>query len=275
MVEDLKAWSDDRDEIGHESQWERMGGSISQEIRLFVHVHYLKKYLKGNERVLEIGAGRGRFTGELAHLCSELTVADISSEKLELNKRNALALGYVDKVKEWVQSDVLDLSAFADESFDAVVCYGGPISYVTDRRDKALKELRRVTRRGGLLFISVMSLWGRLHAHFPEILQDDPRLLREIIATGDIGPDAVAVASNFYHAFRPEELEKFINTHGLVTKEMAASDCLTSTWVNMLKAWRGEPKAWDILLEMELQAASQPGCVGMGSRIIAVAARPE
>jgi len=273
MVEDLKAWSDDRDEVGHDSQWERMGGSISQEIRLFVHAHYLKKYLKGTERVLEIGAGRGRFTGELANLCGELTVADISAEKLELNKRNALALGYIDKVKAWVQSDVLDLSAFADESFDAVVCYGGPISYVTDRRDKALKELRRVTRRGGLVFISVMSLWGRLHAHFPEILQEDHRLLKEIVETGDIGPDAVAVASNFYHAFRPEELEVFIKSNGLTMKEMAASDCLTSTWVNMLKTWRGNQKAWETLLDIEQQAASQPGCVGMGSRIIAVAVR--
>ena len=49
---------------------------------------------------------------------------------------------------------------FADASFDAVVAYGGPVSYVREDYGRALDELARVCRPGGVLVLSVMSLWG-------------------------------------------------------------------------------------------------------------------
>jgi ubiquinone/menaquinone biosynthesis C-methylase UbiE len=47
-----------------------------------------------------------------------------------------------------------------DKTFDVVVCFGGPLSYVCDRRHQAAAELVRVTRPGGLLLVSVMSRFG-------------------------------------------------------------------------------------------------------------------
>ena len=44
--------------------------------------------------------------------------------------------------------------------FDAVVCYGGPLSYVMERSDDAFAELLRVTRPDGYVLASVMSLAG-------------------------------------------------------------------------------------------------------------------
>ena len=40
-------------------------------------------------------------------------------------------------VESWHQIDMCDMSAFADATFDIVVAYGGPFSYVLDRRDVA------------------------------------------------------------------------------------------------------------------------------------------
>lgn len=59
-----------------------------------------------------------------------------------------------------VQADVCDLSRFDSGTFDATICFGGPLSYVLDRADDALAELIRVTKPGGLLLLSVMSLIG-------------------------------------------------------------------------------------------------------------------
>lgn len=257
-----------------ESEWQMLGDTISEEVRLQIHAHYLRQYLTGQERVLEIGAGRGRITRELVRLCKQVVVADISLTKLELNQRNALAMGYAPKIERWVECDVAKLDPFQDGEFDAVVCYGGPLSYVTSRRDKALRELARVTRSGGLLFLSVMSLWGEVHSHFADLTRRDPRLVRDIVQTGDFGPDAVAAAKAVYHAFRSDEFRDFLEKEGLIIELLAASDCLSSTWESLLSSWRDDERRWQLLLEMELQATQSPGCLDMGSRLIAIARKP-
>ncbi len=253
------------------ADWEQLGESIAQEIKLQVHAHYLRENLTGSERVLEVGAGRGRFTGELARRCERVVVADISPVKLALNRRNAESLGYASKIESWVECDVVDLKCFDDQSFDAVVCYGGPLSYVTDRRDRALRELLRVARSGGLLFLSVMSLWGEIHSHFADLRTTNPRLLRDIVESGDIGPESVAVAKAFYHAFRSEEFVAFLEGAGAKIEMLSASDCITSTWEGLLGMWRENGRRWQALLDVELMACQQPGCLDMGSRLIAVA----
>src|SRR4029078_2330378 len=72
-------------------------------------------------------------------------------------------------VVERAVADVLDLSRWDDGSFDAVVCFGGPLSYVVDRADDGIGELVRVTRPGGHVLVSVMSLVGTV-VHFLTIL---------------------------------------------------------------------------------------------------------
>ena len=50
--------------------------------------------------------------------------------------------------------------AGTDGSFDATVCFGGPLSYVVDRAEQGIAELVRVTKPGGHVLVSVMSLVG-------------------------------------------------------------------------------------------------------------------
>ena len=85
--------------------------------------------------------------------------------------------------------DVTDLSHFPDRSFDGVVCYGGPISYVFDRADDAVEEMLRVTRPGGYVLLSVMSLTGatrRFLGAVHDIYQKvGLEAIQEVVDTGD------------------------------------------------------------------------------------------
>jgi ubiquinone/menaquinone biosynthesis C-methylase UbiE len=236
-----------------------------------IHLHYLRQFLTGNERVLEIGAGVGKLTGALASLTRRVVVADISSLKLQLNQRNARAAGYVDAVEAWVESDVVNLTQFGDDEFDAVVCYGGPLSYVFDQRDRALQELLRVTRVGGVLFLSVRSLWGSIHMGFPSMLAHDPRFIREVVRTGDLGPDKVAVTGSFLHAYRAEEFRAFVEATGARIEVLTASGVLSETWDELLVAGRLDKAVWREVIDLELEASRSPGCIDMGSHVIAVA----
>jgi len=102
-------------------EWERLVQTPSDEVSLYIHTYYLEKYIFKRQRVLEIGAGAGRFTQVLAGLGAQVLVADLSSVQLELNKRFASELGFGDAVSDWQQVDICDLSQFEPDSFDHVV----------------------------------------------------------------------------------------------------------------------------------------------------------
>jgi len=262
----VRPHSDDEDD------WARWRQSPRQEVDFAVHIHYLQQWLRGGERVLEVGAGAGRFTRELADLVDRIIVVDISEDKLHRNRRNAEAIGYAQKVERWCQCDMVKLSDHIEaNAFDAVVCYGGPLSYVFDRRHHAIRELVRAAKPGGLLLLSAKSLWGTVHEHLPTILRMDPRINREIVETGNLGPDKVAVTSRFWHAYHAAEFKSFIEDAGARVQELSASDCLTSTWKDLLSVWREDDRLWKHVIELEIQACREPGCLDMGAHILAVA----
>lgn len=254
-----------------EKEWKRWDESPVEQIKFEVHLYYLRKHLQVNDRILEIGAGAGRFTQELAKISKRIVVADISPVQLQLNRGNAHKLGFSDSIERWVECDICDLRPhFREEEFDAVVCYGGPLSYVFDEREKALQELLRVTKPKGLLFLSVMSLWGTVHHFLPQVLQVDPTINREIIASGDLGPDKIKASRHFCHMYRAAEFRAFLEKAGLVIEVLSASDCLSATWAEHLKTLKENRVIWQHILEMEIEACREPGCLDMGTHLIAV-----
>ena len=113
------------DEFG-EREWTRLVETPADEIKLYVHSHYLEEYVHKGDLVLDIGAGPGRFTQVLVNLGRTTVVADISPHQIELNKRYATELNFAHGIKDWLLLDICDMSVFADSVFDAVVCYGHP-----------------------------------------------------------------------------------------------------------------------------------------------------
>jgi SAM-dependent methyltransferase len=241
-----------------EKEWQRWDRSPVEHVKFEVHLHYLRQSLHPGDRVLEIGAGPGRFTQELARIAQRIVVADISPVQLELNRQNAQALGFASAVERWVECDMCDLEPhFRDSEFDAVVCYGGPLSYVFDRAEQAVYELKR-----------------GVHHFLPSVLQEPPEESRQINATGDLSPDTSECLSHFCHMYRAAEFRALLEGCGLVVEVLSASDCLSATWAELLEKVQRDDVLWQHLLDMELEACREPGCVDMGTHTIAVCRKP-
>lgn len=253
-------------------EWERLIQSPADEVSLFVHTHYLKKHISPNQQILEIGAGAGRFTQILASLNAQILVADISNVQLELNKRFAAEYNFTQAVQDWQQVDICDLSQFKSNSFDSIVAYGGPFSYVLDKRDVALSECIRVLKSNGLLLLSVMSVWGSAHGFLDGVLSLPPEINQKITTTGDITPATFPERrNNFMHMFRSKELIDWLTLAGLKILDTSASNCISLTWNEKLKQVRDNAEKWNELLRMELEACADEGCLNLGTHIIAVA----
>ena len=258
------------DQLG-EGEWNRLVETPVDEVSLAIHTHYLEKHIPAGSRVLEIGAGPGRFTQVLARLGARVLVADISPVQLELNRQHARQLGFAHAVEDWRQIDICDMGQLEWGTFDCVVAYGGPLSYVLDRRDQALQECLRVLRHGGTLLVSVMSLWGSAHRALQGVLAVPPETNRSITESGDILPGTFEGLTHYMHMFRAGELREWLKASGVSILAMSASGCLSLGWGGLLEEARTDEEQWRELLRMEIEACAEEGSQNMGTHIIAVA----
>jgi SAM-dependent methyltransferase len=119
-------------------------------------------------RILEVACGRGGFVRELALAGAFVTGCDFSATALHVGQGKIQQLAGNVGTARFVQGDVQNL-AFADGTFDVVVSCE-TIEHVPDPW-AALREMYRVTRRGGKLFLTTpnyLNLMGAydLYAHF-------------------------------------------------------------------------------------------------------------
>ena len=104
----------------------------------------------GAHDVLELGAGQGRDTLQLAHGGRHVHALDFANAGVEAIRAKAAEAGLTAIVKA-SRHDCRDPLPFADESFDA--CFSHMLfcmAMTTAQLERLSEEVRRVLRRGGL-----------------------------------------------------------------------------------------------------------------------------
>jgi ubiquinone/menaquinone biosynthesis C-methylase UbiE len=251
-------------------EWERFDRTLGDRVSLALHTEMLERYGRPGHHVLDVGAGPGRFTEVLHRLGCRATVADLSAGQLDLNRSAARERGFASSVEAWHQVDICDLHTLADATFDGVVAFGGPFSYVFDHRDKALAECHRVLRPGGYLLLSVMSLWGTVHRHRAAV-RDLPRAaMQTILATGNLTAETDPTSKHYCHLYRAEELRAFLGRPGLTLEAMSASSAIAT---GVEREFLIEPSHWEALLEYERAACAERGYLDAGTHLLAAVRR--
>ena len=259
------------DEYG-DAEWARHDVAPFARVAFHIHRHYLERFVSPADRVLEIGAGAGRFTIELARLGAEVTVADISPGQLELNAAHVREAGLEGRVGDRLVADLVDLAKFDDGAFDAVVCYGGPLSWVLDKRDRAMDELLRVAKPEGPVLLSVMSRHGSLRAFLTAAAQEIEEFgleeMQEIVETGFLPPPHSTLGPMHLYTWR--ELEMLLRSHSCEIVAVSAANFLSIGNDETCERWLADAALWERFLSWEVEACAQPGALDGGTHIIAV-----
>jgi len=251
------------DEYG-EQESQRWSRSPAFRMQYEIYVHHLRQRVSPGDRLLDCGCGPGTYSRIAMELGARVTCLDLSPVQLAACRESAPG------ADDYVLGTVTDLSRFEDASFDICLALGGPLSYCFDQVGRAIHELARVIRPGGMLGVSVMSLHGALHHHLRGVLAVPLESNRQIVASGDLPRE---VSGNECHMFRVDELETLLTDAGLVDVELSASGFLIPLVpVEGLDLPEIASAEWKWLLEAELAASVESP--GAGTHIIAWAKVP-
>ncbi len=265
------------DEWG-QREWDRHDESPAARVAFELHKRMLRRHVTAGMRVLEVGAGPGRFTLELATLGARVTVADISEVQLRLNEQAVREAGAADAVVEWVRCDIRDLSRWARGDFDAVVAFGGPISYTFSDAERATAGLVGLLAPGGVFLASVMSLLGSWRIYAPKLVDqvgagavtfDD---VDAILRTGDTRFDP-SVAHKC-RCFRADEANAMVRAAGAEVLELSASGWAAFQAPEQVAGLLDDPDRWRWFLDWEERCSVAPGALDGGGHIL-IAARAE
>ena len=120
-------------------------------IEFLTTMHYIEKYLKPGDRILEVGAATGRYSHTLARMGYAVDAVELVEYHIKIFKQNT-------KPGENVtitQGNALDLSDFADNTYDLTLVLG-PMYHLYNQEDKrqAISEAIRVTKQDGIIVVA-------------------------------------------------------------------------------------------------------------------------
>lgn len=141
----------------------RLSRSRHGQLEYTTTLHYIQRHAEANSRILEVGAGTGRYSIALAKAGHDVTAVELVEHNLDLLQQNGAGLANLHAL----QGDALDLSRFPDNAFDVTLILG-PMYHLYKEKDvhQALDEAIRVTKEGGVILVAFLSVYAILFDNY-------------------------------------------------------------------------------------------------------------
>ena len=129
----------------------RLNRNRRGELEYLTTMGYIQAYLKPGDRVLEVGAGTGRYSLTIAELGAEVTAVEPVKHNLEILRGKIVSGQDVTALEEAAEN----LSMLESGSYDMTLLLGPMYHLATEeQRMQAMAEAIRVTKPGGVIMVA-------------------------------------------------------------------------------------------------------------------------
>ena len=116
------------------------------QVEFITSIKYIEKYLKKNDKIIDIGAGTGKYSKYFFDKGYDVTAVELVKHNLKVIEKKGV---------KSILGNAKDLSMFDDNSFDITILFGPMYHLISmDEKIMALKEAKRITKKDGYIFIS-------------------------------------------------------------------------------------------------------------------------
>ena len=223
----------------------------------YIHEYIPAEVPKENVKILEIGAGTGKYSVALADEGYDVTAVELVKYNLGILKSKGSAV-------KAMQGNALNLKKLPDDNFDVTLLLG-PMYHLFGEADKkqALAEARRVTKPGGVILVAYcMNEYSVLtyafkEGHIKECMEE--RRLTEDFHT-------ISQKENLYDYMRIEDIDALLRDSGLRRIKIISPDGPASYLRSVLNQMSEEE--FEHFVEYQMATCERMDLIGAGAHTL-------
>ncbi|EML6498710.1 TPA: class I SAM-dependent methyltransferase [Clostridioides difficile] len=232
-------------------------------VEFLTTMHYIDKYIKSGDCVLETGAATGRYSHTLARQGYDVDAVELVEHNIEVFRKNTQSNENI----SITQGNAMDLSIFPDNKYDITLLLG-PLYHLYNKEDKqqALHEAIRVTKPGGVVFAAYVISDGCL---IDEGFHRGNINVSEYIEKGLIDPQTFAAKSepkDLFELVRKENIDDLMSVFNVTRLHYVASDGLALYMREAVDSM--DDDAFALYLKYHLATCEREDLVGVTSHAI-------
>ena len=224
------------------------------QVEFLTSIKYIHEYLKPGDKIVDIGAGPGRYSLYLKNEGYDVTA-------VEYVKPNIGMLRAKDKDIRIVEASAVDLSMFRDDEFDVGIMFG-PMYHLYRKKDrlKALNEAKRICRK--YLFVTyIMNEYAVIEYAFKD---DNYKKIKDKL-TADFHIDD---PNNLFFQVRIEDIDELNEAADLKLLKRFASDGPTDYMRSVIN--RMDDETFEAYLRFHQATCERKELLGASSHIVDV-----
>lgn len=229
-------------------------------VEFITSIKYIHKYLEGfpkDAKILDIGAGTGRYSIALAEEGYDVTAVELVKYNLGiLKQKSSLVKAY--------QGTALNLKRFKDDTYDVTLLFGPMYHlYTFEDKVKALSEAKRVTKPGGIILVAYcMNEYSIVLHGFKD------GYIKESIKEGKVNADfrVTPKPEDLYDYVRIEDINAYNEAVGLRRLQIVAADGPANYMRQTLNAMDDE--TYEIFINYHLSTCERPELLGASAHTL-------
>ncbi len=230
-------------------------------VEFSVSMHHIQKVIAGrkNLKILDVGAGTGRYSVELCHQGHNVTAVELVKKNLEILRAKH------EKINTW-QGNALDLSFLQENAFDITICFGPMYHLHTqEERFKVIEQLKRVTKKGGTIFLAyILNDYAILQYCFAK------NKITELMENGSVSKDfrCIPTKDELYSYIRLDEINEIQEKSGLVRQSIFSQEGAADFMRPLLNSM--DEKTFSLFIEYTISISERKELLGAGTHIVDV-----
>jgi len=262
------------DVIRYYSAFDEWGRLDREPLEYLVNWYYIQKYLPQTGSLLDNGAGPGKYAMALARQGYQVTLTDLTPRVVEQAEEKARELALQDRFDGFYVRDARHLEDLPSFYYDAALMLG-PLYHLQTEIDRmaAMRELYRVTKPGGVVFIALMTRIRKLQMalQYPEVWKplDHMASISGFMETGVFNhQDEGRFTGAYFYAL--DEIKPFMESSGFETIELIGSSSIGERFTpENWNYWRSRgEEEFNQMMKLIYQYAADPSILGTSSHLL-------